>query len=471
MHAIVPRMVSEPEEWRGWLAVAGGILLHLTLGTLYCFSNVASYLVSYMRIHAADSKDYRYADSVWIYAVATVGQACMMYNGGRIEKKIGPRYTVLLGGWTMACGVFLTSLSCGISQWLVLLTYGLMFGIGVGLCYSAPFVCAMRWLGPKRVGIAVGLVEAGFGAGAFIFNQVQTAVVNPDNRPRTVIPYNDSAHDFNTEERYFAAEDVERVPHMFMLLAVVYGAMQFAASLCMSNPPAAEQQRSINAEEVKPLLRSAATQAAPALATTMGLSARGMLQTRQFWTIWGLFSLNSFNIVAVASLNKTYGQTIPGLDDHFLSWVGSFGSLCNGLGRIFWGGLADRLSFRTAIVLLSACFSAVVSTLWLTPQLGRNAFFGWICAAFFCLGGNFSMFPSVTAKNFGTFNAGPNYGIVFTATITSGLVGAFYLNSHHPATQEQWREVFLGFGAMSAVAALLGLTYRPGQDAACGGGV
>jgi MFS family permease len=370
----------------------------------------------------------------------------------------------------MASGVCLTAVTCGMSQWLVLLTYGLMFGIGVGLCYSAPFVCAMRWLGPRRVGIAVGLVEAGFGAGAFIFNQVQTAIVNPHNRPRTVIPYNDSAHGFNTEERYFAAEDVEHVPHMFLVLAVVYGAMQFAACLCMSNPPGAtKHERSINAEEVEPFLPSAAT-AVPPAATTIGLSASGMLKTRQFWTIWGLFSLNSFNIVAVASLNKVYGQTIPGLDDHFLSWVGSFGSLCNGLGRIFWGGLADRLSFRTAIVALSACFAAVVGTLWLTPHLGRNAFLGWICAAFFCLGGNFSMFPSVTAKNFGTVNAGPNYGIVFTATIASGLVGAFYLKAHHPTTQEQWREVLVGFGSMSAVAALLGLTYRPGHDSACGRG-
>jgi hypothetical protein len=32
-----------------------------------------------------------------------------------------------------------------------------------------------------------------------------------------------------------------------------------------------------------------------------------------------------------------------------------------------------------------------------------------------------------TAKNFGTAHAGPNYGIVFTATIASGLVGSFVL--------------------------------------------
>ena len=35
-----------------------------------------------MRAHAADSHDYRYADSVWIYTVATVGQALAMFFGG-----------------------------------------------------------------------------------------------------------------------------------------------------------------------------------------------------------------------------------------------------------------------------------------------------------------------------------------------------------------------------------------------------
>ena len=58
-----------------------------------------------------------------------------------------------------------------------------------------------------------------------------------------------------------------------------------------------------------------------------------------------------------------------------------------------------------------------------------------------CMGFMSTIWRQVTAKNFGTTNAGPNYGIVFTATIASGLLGAFYLKSHHPTTQDQWREV------------------------------
>ena len=37
-----------------------------------------------------------------------------------------------------------------------------------------------QWL-PNNKGLVNGIVVAGFGGGAFIFDQVQTAYINPDN--------------------------------------------------------------------------------------------------------------------------------------------------------------------------------------------------------------------------------------------------------------------------------------------------
>ena len=34
-----------------YLAILGGFLLHLTLGTLYCFGNMNTYMTSYLRTH------------------------------------------------------------------------------------------------------------------------------------------------------------------------------------------------------------------------------------------------------------------------------------------------------------------------------------------------------------------------------------------------------------------------------------
>jgi hypothetical protein len=38
----------------------------------------------------------------------------------------------------------------------------------------------MKWF-PRRKGTAMGFVVGGFGGGAMVFNQIQTAIVNPNN--------------------------------------------------------------------------------------------------------------------------------------------------------------------------------------------------------------------------------------------------------------------------------------------------
>ena len=102
----------------------------------------------------------------------------------------------------------------------------------------------MRWM-PHRSGVVSGFVVAGFGGGSFVFNQVQTRFVNPDNLNRTLAPYPDAP-----TERYYKAEDVERVPDMFLLLGATYSVMQLVAAMLMSNPPAEPASE----EEVSKLL-------------------------------------------------------------------------------------------------------------------------------------------------------------------------------------------------------------------------
>ena len=44
-------------RWAGVLAILGGFLLHLTLGTLYCFGNMNTYMTSYLRTHVPGQVD------------------------------------------------------------------------------------------------------------------------------------------------------------------------------------------------------------------------------------------------------------------------------------------------------------------------------------------------------------------------------------------------------------------------------
>ncbi|GFN89133.1 oxalate:formate antiporter-like isoform x1 [Plakobranchus ocellatus] len=171
--------ITSRSRWRGYLVVVGGVLIHLSLGTLYTFGNISPYITSYMRWRGS-APDLTYTEATWIFACSIVGQGSCMILGGLLQTVIGSKLTCLLGGWLMSLGVLLTYLCIKESFILTVLTYGLMVGSGTGIAYAIPLSCAMKWF-PHRKGLVSGFVVAGFGGGAFIFNQVITAFVNPNN--------------------------------------------------------------------------------------------------------------------------------------------------------------------------------------------------------------------------------------------------------------------------------------------------
>ena len=61
-----------------------------------------------------------------------------------------------------------------------------------------------------------------------------------------------------------------------------------------------------------------------------------------FWLIY------FFNTIAIGYINamyKSFGQTFI-KDDHFLAQIGSFAAVFNCLGRVAWGRLMDKTSFK-----------------------------------------------------------------------------------------------------------------------------
>ena len=81
----------------------------------------------------------------------------------------------------------------------------------------------MRWF-PNQKGMAMGVVVGGFGGGAFIFNQIQTAILNPTN--------------VSTDGEYFEdAALLARVPGLLLILAGLYLALQLVACFMVTEPP------------------------------------------------------------------------------------------------------------------------------------------------------------------------------------------------------------------------------------------
>lgn len=161
-----------------------------------------------------------------------------MTYSGHLEEIIGIRWTIVSGATIMSVGVLLTSVSIQVKikshfsskistsllsttiscfQYSVVataITYGTMMGLGTALAYTPPLGVAMRWF-PKSKGLVNGIIVGGFGLGAFIFNQIQTAYLNPNNKA------------LDEEGKYFSDEKIlTRVPSVFLMLGSIYSIIQ-----------------------------------------------------------------------------------------------------------------------------------------------------------------------------------------------------------------------------------------------------
>ena len=56
-----------------------------------------------------------------------------MTIGGIIESRLGARYCCLIGGYILVLGIFLSSMVTSLPQ--LIMTNGVLFGMGVGICY------------------------------------------------------------------------------------------------------------------------------------------------------------------------------------------------------------------------------------------------------------------------------------------------------------------------------------------------
>ena len=422
-----------------------------------------------------------------------MGQGATMFAGGLLEMKIGPRYTALLGGFVMSGGVMLSAVAVKVSFWLLLFTYGVLFGVGSGFAYIAPLVCAMRWL-PKWKGVANGAVVSGFGLGALLFDFLQTLYLNPNNLDAVMSETGDS---FFTD-----AEVLSRVPTSFLIFGGVYMAMQLVGCALLTNPAPKQRPRRESAKDRRDTITSTGTSDVPSVsnpecsllsldtrvATTGAITnpkpAEGgmelevfteeagnesgrwttniissvmplkMLKTPNFYHLWVVHVLNVTALACVITMYKLIGQSVM-YGDHFLAATGSVAAIFNFAGRLFWGFLTDLITFKLAIVCITAFTTVLTLTFYAVTITAPALFFIWVCAFFFCVGGIFVAFPTAIARSYGPKYIGVNYGLLFTGHIVSGVVSSVISSS-----TVDWPTFFLMAAAFSALAFVLMMCFR-----------
>ena len=206
------------------LSVFGGLMIHLALGVQYATGNIIPYISSYLAANNGGTEDrYNHYTSYasWIYAIQAGTQAFTMIFGGIIERRIGTRLTSIIGGLLIGVGMSTTYFTCD-NLILTYLTLGFTVGFGIGITYTCPLLCSMRWY-PHKKGFVNGIIVSGFGFSGIIFNYLSTQLMNP-NGVR-----------LDPDIGFIGEDDVlNRIPQSFIILGIIHGGLILFGSIFLT---------------------------------------------------------------------------------------------------------------------------------------------------------------------------------------------------------------------------------------------
>jgi MFS family permease len=394
-----------------WVIAVAGTVVMVTIGCLYSWGLFTQPLL------VAYGWDLR--TTTWAYAIANFSLAAVgAVVGGFWQDRPGPRKVAMMGVALWGLGNVLAGLgTSGVGAPWLYATYGVMGGIGAGMAYITPVAMVTKWF-PDRKGLAGGLVAAGFGLGAFVYNLAvphlagfHAAALHAGGFLAAKAAATAAGTNFDPQHlaaaQSFTAADAAAVMQVFMASGVVFLLVGLAAASLFRNPPPGYRVVSPRVLAGRPAVAS--------------YSPSQILATPQFYLLWLQLFVNVIGGITIISNAVFILTDLTRVSAAAIAPLFGLVSIFNALGRLFWGAVSDRIGCNKTF---AAMFAIQAVTLFLLSDLhDLTLALTATSVVLFCCGGGFGTMPSFNAGCFGTKYMGLNYALILTAWGFAALVG------------------------------------------------
>lgn len=442
-YCIIKRGIKMNNKKKSWYenkwfrAAIPALLLHCSIGTVYCWSIFSQEIADYIGFSKGATE--------WAFSLAIffLGMSAA-FLGNVVEKDIHKSSliaTICFAAGMAGTGAFIYyggknpgSITALIG---IYLCYGVIMGIGLGTGYLSPVKTLMLWFADKK-GLATGLAVAGFGAAKAIASPIMQSML-----------------------RSMGESGIYK---MFFILAAVYFVMMFVGHLLLKKPDDWHEPQS---GEKKPSIMS-------------------VIKTRpigNYIGIWLMFYINITCGLALLSQEKMIVKCI-GLVN-YIGLISTISAVFNEGGRLgfsAWGDkLKDRNTIYKIIFILSIVFTAIViATRGIENGVGNTFLTAMVLILIMFVnagyGGGFSNVPALLSDHYGMSNISAIHGLTLSAWGFAGLTGnqlATWIVNHFGETIEVagnhvnpigYQTVLYVTGALYVVALILSVVLVKNKD-------
>jgi OFA family oxalate/formate antiporter-like MFS transporter len=366
---------------QAWITVFAGTAINLCLGILYAWSIWKSALVNVDMAGEAMTG----INAGWVYlnnaqaatpfSLCVIIFALLMIPGGRIQDKISPKFGATLGGLTLAAGCILAGVMKSYTG--IIIGFGVLGGIGMGIGYAAPTPAALKWFGPHKRGLIAGIVVGGYGGAALYIGALGSWLI----------------------KNYGITGSFVGLGIFFAVIVVIAGQM-------LKTPP----------EGYKPPTLSGGN-LATANSTITNWEPAEVVKTWQFYALVVMFILTTQSgLLIIANANGLMMKAAAGMPFFVANgWLlVSYGGLVNAAGRVGTGFYSDKIGRLNAYCLNCAISALCLFSLpYIISTQSILLLFLAVGIAYWQYGGGLALMPSFASDFFGPKNLGMNYGLVF----------------------------------------------------------
>ncbi|MBE6113942.1 MAG: OFA family MFS transporter [Erysipelotrichaceae bacterium] len=400
-----------PLTKKRWLVLGASCLINLCIGSLYAWSVFATPMAKYL----TEVTGSEITSLAIIFTIANSVGPITMISGGFFNDKLGPKWVILVGGILFGAGMIASGFAS--STTMLIITYGLGVGLGVGMVYGCTVSNSVKFFPDKR-GLIGGIATASYGISSVIIPIIANRLIE-----------------------VFDITMAFKVLGVAMLIIICGCA--FLIETCPVGfvpegwtPPQTTRKNVVQDK-----------------------NWTEMVKDPLFYIMLLMLCCGAFSGLMITSQASPLAQQMIGMSAAQAAVAVSILALLNTAGRILAGFISDKIGAVNTILGVFLVSILGMGCLYISGMGDITTFYLGISIAGLCFGSIMGIYPGFTAAQFGARNNSVNYGIMFIGFAAAGYFGPTIMTTLYKINGS-YQNAFLVAATLAALGVVLTITYK-----------